>query len=316
MTSLEPSSTSDSRARLVAAGAILAVIAGLLVLDRAVAAILDAGYARSGASPLAQVRHAGADTVVVGTSTAKAAFVPAHWPDKLVNLAQDGQTVLFSIAAARAMLEAPSVKRIIVGIDPFDLASGLTNPAAARIWRIAPLVATIPEVAPLLRQTRPVTEAPVALESWRYRGEVGKIINGLGKTDPPPYRPLPSGQVREPQLNRAMPVKASQMHASLEPYAAVLRRLAGSPGRRIVLVVTPAFMNARYDLPEQAQLIAELRKRLTGAPVCDLMSIDTPAIAAIRASRASFFDNIHLSGEGAAAYSREMARLVKEKCSG
>lgn len=296
------------------AGAILAVIAGLLALDRAMAAILDAGYARSGASPLAQVKHAQAHTVVVGTSTAKAAFTPAHWPDKLVNLAQDGQTVLFSIAAGRAMLEAPSVKRIIVGIDPFDLATGLSNPAAARIWRIAPLVATIPEIAPLLRQTRSVTEAPVALESWRYRGEVGKIINGLGKTEPPPYRALPAGDLKEPQLNRASPVKSQLMHASLEPYAVVLRRLAATPGRQVVLVVTPAYMNARFDLPEQAQLIAELRKRLSGAPVCDLMSLDTPAITSVRDKRANFFDNIHLSGDGAAAYSREMARIVKEKC--
>lgn len=314
MTNPAPSSISDFRSRAVVAGVVLAVIAGLLLLDRAVAAILDAGYARSGASPLAQVRHAGAHTVVVGTSTGKAAFVPRAWPDQLVNLAQDGQTVLFSIAAARAMLAAPTVKRIIVAIDPFDLASGLTNPAAARIWRIAPLVATIPEVAPLLRQTRSVTEAPVALESWRYRGEVGKIINGLGKTEPPPYRPLPAGSLREPQLNRAMPVKPHVLHPTLEPYAAVLRAIASVPGRRVVLVVTPAFMNARFDLPEQAQLIAELRKRLSGAPVCDLMSIDTPALKDIRSKRANFYDNIHLSGEGGAAYTAEMARLVRERC--
>lgn len=314
MTNPAPSSISDFRSRLVIAGAILAVIAGLLLLDRATAAILDGGYARSGASPLAQVKHARAHTVVVGTSTAKAAFMPQQWPDTLVNLAQDGQTVLFSIAAARAMLAAPSVKRIIVGIDPFDLSTGLSNPAAARIWRIAPLVATIPEVAPLLRQTRSVTEAPVALESWRYRGEVGKIVNGLGKTEPPPYRALPAGDLKEPQLNRASPVKPQLMHASLEPYAAVLRRLASTRGRQVVLVVTPAFMNARYDLPEQAQLIAELRKRLSGAPICDLMSVDTPPIAEIRGKRASFFDNIHLSGDGAAAYTREMARLVQAKC--
>lgn len=314
MTNPGPSSTSDFRAGAKVAALVLGVIAALLALDRAVASILDAGYARSGASPLAQVRHAKADAVVVGTSTAKAAFVPSIWPGKLVNLAQDGQTVLFSIAAARAMLDAPTVKRIIIGIDPFDLASGLSNPAAQRIWRIAPLVATLPEVSPMLRQTRSVTEAPVALESWRYRGEVGKIVNGLGKTDPPAYRPLPPGELREPQLNRSSPVRAHRMHASLEPYVTLLREMAKRPGRQLVLVVTPAYRNARYDLPEQAQLLAELRQRLTGAPVCDLMSLDTPTLAQIRGQPANFFDNIHLSGQGAAAYTKELAALVAARC--
>jgi len=314
MTSPAPSSTSASNAGLRVAGLVVAVIAGLLLLDRITALILSAAYDRSGASPLAQVRHVKASTVVVGTSTAKAAFVPELWPDRMVNLAQDGQTVLFSIAAARAMLEAPTVKRIIVGIDPFDLSSGLTNPAAARIWRIAPLVATLPEVAPLLRKTRSVTDAPVALASWRFRGEVGKIVNGLGSTAPPPYKPLPAGELREPQLNRTAPVTPHRMHASLEPYVTVLRDLARMPGRQVVLVVTPAYQNARYDLPEQAQLIAELRQRLTGTSVCDLMSVETPRLAEIRGERANFFDAIHLSGEGARGYAREMARVVAERC--
>lgn len=314
MTNPDPSSTSGSRPAWHICALVLAILAAFFVIDRAIGFLLDAAYTRSGYSPLAQVQYAQADTVVVGTSTAKAAFDPRHWASKMVNIAQDGQSVLFSIAATLAMERASSVKRVVIGIDPQDLLTKMSDPSAKRIWRIAPLVYTLPEVAPMLDETRPFTEAPIALASWRFRGAVEKILRKVGKAAPPPFRELPVASVAEPKLDRSPLSDVPRINEGTARYLSVLRNFIKNSDVQLIFVVTPAYKNKRFDLPTQAALIAALRDRLAGAQVCDLMDFNSPVLDEFRRDPKNFFDNVHLSGRGAPRYTEIMADVISEKC--
>jgi len=292
----------------------MALIACLLAIDRVTALMLDFAYAHSGASPLAQVRAANADTVVVGTSTAKYAFFPKSWPSQMVNIAQDGQTVLFSIGMAVALRDSPNVKRIIVGIDPYDLRSGLDNPSAVRIWRIAPLIYKQPEIASLLERTRPATQAPISLASWRFRGSAHKVIERIGRNAPPPYRSLPQGEVEIPVLDRTPPKQKPRIHPSLHEYLLRLHDVLIASGQQLVLVVTPAYLNLRWDLPDQTPLLDELVARLSGVKLCDLTKLETEQYKSLIRDPENFHDNIHLTRKGAKRYTKFIARSVESSC--
>ena len=314
MTNPAPSSTSAFERPLRVALAIAALGAGLLAADRVLAIGLDALYAHSGASPVAVLNAAKPDTVVVGSSTGKSAIHPEVRPGRLVNFAEDGQTVFYSIAAARAFADVDSVKRIIVAIDPGDLLIGLENPSAKRVWKIAPLIAAIPEVAPMLKQTRSGTEAPFFLTSWRFRGEVGEVIAKLGKTKPKPYRPLPEGHVAEPKPSGAEGNAAAQVHPSLQAYVNVLASVAARKDKQVILIISPMYRATYGTRVTEPAVLADFRKRLGSAPVCDLMDVDTPALVAVRSNPTHFHDSVHLTEAGARAYTAELARLVGEKC--
>ncbi len=314
MTSPAPSSISATEAGWRTAATVAALLAGLLVLDRAAGAVLGWTYARSGASPVRAVAEARPDTVVVGTSSAKYAIDPRAWAGgRLVNLAQDGQTILFSIAAGRVLADAPGVKRIIIGIDPYDLNSGLANPSAPRVWRIAPSVATIPEIASMLAATRPDTAPLLAvLRTWPYRGALDEIWRGLRRPAPPAYVALRPGPVEASPPDP--PGFNLPFSATLDPYIPVLAEIARRPGLEVVLVTTPAYRDDRAARPAQKALLATLVGRLKGAPVCDLTGVDTPALAALRDNPAHFKDAIHLSGPAAALYTAELSALVEARC--
>jgi hypothetical protein len=263
---------------------------------------------------MAVISHEKPDTVVVGTSTGKSAIDPRQWPGKLVNLADDGQTVFYSIAAARAFSEAPGVERIIIAIDPADLASGLENPSAKRIWRIAPLVASIPDIAPLLGQTRPVSEAPFFLTSWRFRGDVAEIVSKLGRTKAKPYRPLTAGVSLPEPVVEPPGAAGLKIHETVLPYLDVLARVARTSGKEIVLTIAPIYRERYSDRPSTAAILAELRRRLAGVPVCDLMERDTPALVAMRRDPANFHDSVHHTEAGAQVFTTELAQLVAQHC--
>lgn len=286
--------------------------AGLLAADRLVALGLDALYSRSGASPVAVLNAAAPDTVVVGSSTGKSSVHPDRWPSKLVNFAEDGQTVFYSIAAARAFADVPSVHRIIVAVDPGDLISGLDNPSAKRVWKIAPLIAAIPDVAPMLKQTRTVTDAPFFLTSWRFRGEVDEIVSKLGKTDVKPFRSLPPGQLSEPRT--PSPEGTAAVHSSLRPYVDVLAKVAKRPGIEVVLTITPIYRDRYQFRGRETAVLKDFKARLGSAPVCDLMDVDTPLLEKIRNEPENFHDAVHLTERGALAFTTELARLVGDRC--
>ena len=308
-------STSGSKVRLKVSALVVATALGLIALDRSIAFVLDRLYARSGASPLAQVRAAGSDTVVVGTSTARYAFHPEAWPSTMVNIAQDGQTIFFTIASAIAMRDAPKVKRIIMGIDPYDLLTGIKNPATERIWRIAPLIYNQPETSNLLAITRPDGRAPIALAMWRFRGATDKVIGKLGKLSPPKFIALPARPQNEPKLNNDAPEKPPKIHPSLFAYIDALREFSISEQRTLILTVTPAYKNPRWNLPDQTPLIQQLLSELRGAHICNLMTMDNEQYDIILAQQENFHDGIHMTREGAMAFTRMIADLSSKHCS-
>ncbi len=314
MTKPVPSSISDTKPHARTALTVALLLAGLFALDRTVGAALGWAYNHSSASPLGTLHASQADTVVIGTSTARYALVPSAWRTRLVNLAQDGQTVLFSIALARILLSENTVKRIIIGIDPYDLNSGLSNPSAARIWRIAPTVRAFPDIAPLLTATRPTNAALSKLSAaWIYRGTVPQIVRSIRSGFTSSYTALTPGTPIEPRKANGRET-ARPFSTSLEPYIDALVMAARGSGTQIVLVVTPAYKDNRAARPDQAQLLDELRARLKDAPVCDLTGIDTPALQELRLQPANFHDNIHLTEAGGGAYTRELQTVIDQRC--
>ncbi|QUS39091.1 hypothetical protein RPMA_09775 [Tardiphaga alba] len=309
-----PSFISAIKTQWRTAATVASLLAALFLLDRISGAALTFAYNKSSASPLVALRASGAATAVVGTSTARYAIVPTAWPSNLVNFAQDGQTFFYSIAMARILSSEPNVRRIILGLDPYDLNSGLSNPSASRVWRIAPTINAYPDLAPLLADTRPGGSSVLTfLATWPYRGAITQIIRGFGKSLVPQYAQLAAGSVVEPSTQGEFAPLA--FSASLDPYIDVLSNVARRPDLQIILVVTPAYKDDRAAHPAQAQLISELIRRLKGAPVCNLTGIDTPALDAVRSNSANFHDNVHLTEGGGRTYTEELNRLIGQHCS-
>ncbi len=46
----------------------------------------------------------------------------------------------------------------------------------------------------------------------------------------------------------------------------------------------------------------------------NLLEAETPELARIRDAADNFHDDVHLDGPGATAYTREMQRLIAERC--
>lgn len=145
-------------------------------------------------------------------------------------------------------------------------------------------------------------------------GEVGEIISKLGKTKPKPYRPLLPGGVTEPRPEGPADPAAAKIHSTVLPYLDVLSRVARDSGKQIILTIAPVYRMRYSDRPGTAALIAGLRHNLASAPVCDLMEIDTPALATLRADPANFHDTVHHTEAGGRLFTIELARLVAERC--
>lgn len=312
MTNPAPLSISDTKRPWRTAAAITALLLGFFALDRCAGGLLAFAYNHSDASPLVALRASGADTVVIGTSTAKYAFVSDLWPTKLINFAQDGQTVLFSIALARALAPQDNVKQIIIGVDPYDLNSGLSNPGASRVWRIAPIVGAFTDIAPILSDTRPTKAAALLSLSatWSYRSLLPQVLRGIGGKAFPIYQPLSAGPLFEPATPRSN-IEQLQFSHSLDRYIEALARAARRPELQLTLVVTPAYQDDRNDQPH---LLDELRRKLGDAPVCDLTRVDTPVLRELRSRADYFHDNIHLTEPGARVFTREINALISQRC--
>ena len=291
-----------------------AILVGLVALDRFGAAALRFAYTNSTASPetlLSQVRP---DTVVIGTSTAKYSFRPDAWDGKLLNLAQDGQTVVFSIVYAAILPPIEGLRRLIVVIDATDLRLGMKNRHISRVWRLAPSIAAHPEVASILKPPLASWEPLAWSHLYHYRGAVEDIVKGLFRPNTVSYQALQPGRVEEPRANPSPDSKAKfrDLDPSLDDMIALLKSTTTRLGVTLVLV-SPL----EYKRPPNARdryVFSELVARLQGIPVCNLLGIETPELRRIRDKANYFHDEVHLDGRGATAYTREMDRVIKERC--
>jgi len=310
MTSRAPSFTSAFKL----AALLAAILLGLFALDRLGAGALHFALMRSNASAELLMSKVRPDTVVVGTSTAKYSFRPDAWNGKLLNFAQDGQTVVFSIAQAAALPPTDTLRRLIVVIDAGDLRQGMKNPDVSRVWRMAPAIAAHPEIASLLKpQTSPWR--PMAWSHlYRYRGTVEDIVKGLIRPRTVAYDVLQPGRVREPRANgnRTSKAKLRDIDPSLDGFIGLLKATTERLKVTLILVAPPAYK--RPPPPEDRQVFAELAGRLQGVPLCNLLEVETPELQRIRDAADNFHDDVHLDGGGATAYTREMQRLIAERC--
>jgi hypothetical protein len=72
-----------------------------------------------------------------------------------------------------------------------------------------------------------------------------------------------------------------------------------------------------YKRPPPAEdrwVFSELVAKLQGVAVCNLLDLETPELQRIRDAAGNFHDDVHLDGNGATAYTREMQRLIAERC--
>jgi hypothetical protein len=308
MTSRAPSFTSAFKLTALLA----AVLLGLFALDRLGADALQFALKRSSASTDLLMAKLRPDTVVVGTSTAKYSFRPDAWNGKLLNLAQDGQTVVFSIVQAAVLPPSDGLRQLIVGIDAGDLRAGMNNPDVARVWRIAPAIAAHPEIASLLKPQMSPWQPMAWSHLYRYRGTVEDIAKGLIRPRAVAYEVLQPGPVREPRAGKAAKEKRRDIDPSLDGFIGLLKSTAERLGVTLILVAPPVYK--RPPSLGDRRVFAELAERLNGVPLCNLLDAETAELARIRDAADNFHDDVHLAGPGAAAYTREMQRLIAERC--
>ncbi len=291
-----------------------AVLIGLFALDRLGAAALRFAYTHSTASPemlLARVRP---DTVVIGTSTAKYSFRPDAWNGKLLNLAQDGQTVVFSIVYAAVLPATDGLQRLVVVIDAADLRLGMKNPNLSRVWRIAPAIAGHPEISSLLKPPLPSREPLAWSHLYRYRGAVEDIVKGLIRPKTVAYEALEPGRVHPPNV-KSSSKSAGKFHdldPSLDKVIALLKQTTRRLGATLVLVSPLAYK--RPPTERDRLVFSELAAKLQDVPVCNLLGVETPELQRISDEAKYFHDEVHLDGRGAAAYTREMQRVIGDRC--
>jgi hypothetical protein len=290
------------------------VLIALFALDRVGAAALRFAFTRSMVSPEMMLTQGRPDTVVIGTSTAKYSFRPDAWNGKLLNLAQDGQTVVFSIVYAAVLPTTDSLKHLVVVIDAGDLRIGMSNPNLSRVWRIAPALAGHPEISSLLKSPLPWHEPLGWSHLYRYRGTVEDIIKGLIRQKPASYEALAPGRVSPPGNNNSS--KSTGTHRHLDPALDKIVALLKATTKRLrttLVLVSP--LAYKRPSPEEDRLVfSELAAKLQDIPFCNLLDVETPELRRIRDEAKYFHDEVHLDGRGAIAYTREMQRVIDDRC--
>ena len=298
------------------AALLAAILIGLFALDRLGAGALHFALMRSNASAELLMSKVRPDTVVVGTSTAKYSFRPDAWNGKMLNLAQDGQTVVFSIVQAAVLPSTDGLRRLIVVIDAGDLREGMKNPDVSRVWRIAPAIAGHPEIASLLKPQISPWQPMAWSHLYRYRGTVEDIAKGLIRRRTVAYDVLQPGRVREPRADadgdRPSKAKLRDIDPSLDGFIGLLKSTTERLKVTLILVAPPVYK--RPPPPEDRWVCSQLADRLQGAPVCNLLDLETPELQRIRDAAGNFHDDVHLDGSGATAYTREMQRVIADRC--
>lgn len=327
MTKDAPSSTSASEPRAGAPRAALtgrrlalvlaALVAALVALDRLGGAALDALYAQSPVNPVHRIAASGARNVVLGSSVSKYAVDPAHFLPRSFNAGANGQGMFYAVALLRNLPGDAPVDRAVLGLDPAELHSGMDDPNLPHLARLSPLARNDPWLRKMLAAGDPLFELKALSRLYFHRGSLVSALKGL-------LRPETLGDGFEPLTGVAhegqRPDPASLEGAPLAPAPESLSALeaglaaANERGIQVVAVVIPLFGRERAEEPKFAKLMAAARERLAAAGACDLTAVETPELDAIRSDPSLYFDGPHMNAKGARRYSRELARLVRERC--
>lgn len=316
MTKHATSSISASRGQALRVSAcLLALLCGLFVVDRGAAMTLRFIYQYSDANPRVLVERIEPDTLVVGSSTGKYAFHPDAWPGAMLNLAQNGQSFLYSLAMTLSVQGSESLERIIIALDPSDLLSGIENRNVERIWRIAPLITDHAVLSDLLAETRPTLHPAQYIESWAFRGQVPDILLSAIRPVTPHYEALPVLPKTLPNIQKTSKGRSPTINRSLDKYVKALRTYLENSSQKVIFVVTPAYGNLRSNLYDQNVLIDELLRKLPASNICDLTSLDSEAFWNIARTHEFFNEGPHMSEAGAVSYTKAIHDQITKKCS-
>lgn len=306
-----PSSISVSR--LCRALAVTAVL--LIAFDQGAGLFLDHVYRNSSRSPLARMTMSGPATLVLGSSTAKYAIDPDAFLPATYNGAANGANLFYVAAIMRNLPRTPNLKRIVIGFDPADFISGYRSPNFKRLWLIAPLGRRDPLLRDWLTLDEPVKRAHFLSGLLLYRGEVVPLIRQWLKP-----RPLDNGYAPLESAGMTIPGMGAPMlgAAPVAPESAEAVRLIAEAARRldvqVISVITPMAGRIRESDSLFGNGLAAIRSGLAGARHCDLLGLESADIGSLVLTSGYFLDGAHLTGSGAATYSKILARQIARHC--
>jgi hypothetical protein len=308
----EPARAAPTRRQVTVALALVAL--ALVVSDQVYGYVHDRMFAASSFNPAARVQQAAPDTLVIGASGAHYALDPAVLGGRTYNAAEDGQSG-FYVASLLNVLPAGSIRRVIYGFDPGDVASGLDGPNVKHLLRFAPFVKYDPVFERWATGGRLLARLKLQSGYYRYRGIAATTQRRWHK---PQWRGTGFAALEGTMAPRALPVPetlpavmpAASGLEMLEAVAAAVRRHQAE----LVVVVPPMYGEDRGALPHNAAIMQAMRDRFAGLKLCDLTLAPAAAFADIFENRLYYRDGAHTNGAGARAYSDIIRSLIAERC--
>ncbi|MGB8275606.1 MAG: hypothetical protein WCF16_10105 [Alphaproteobacteria bacterium] len=319
-----PSSTSVSRppasrasARTVALALALLAL-GLFAADRAGGVLLDRLYPASGASPAVRIAQARPQVLVLGSSIAKYAIDPAAFLPGTFNAAANGQGLFYAAALVRNLPQDSGVKRIVFGVDPAEFIAGYKDSTFPHLADLGPLARHDPWLRDMIGRGDPWAELKFQSRLYYYRGALAQILKRLlrraeARAGFEPLRGVAHGPDM-PVYHDVPPGKPSA-HESLAALDLLLEA-AAARGIQVVGLAIPEWGRDFATAPRYQAVIAAIRARLEAAGACDVIVAESVELDRIRNDGALSFDGAHMNAAGAAAYSPEIARLIRERCGG
>lgn len=312
MTKNAASSTSATR---VAIGLVLTVLA-ILGIDQGGALFLDWAYKRSTMSPLVRIKLSGAETLVLGSSTAKYAIDSDHFLANSLNVGEDGQGIFYTATILHTLPENGAIKRVVAMVDPSGLNSGFKSSNLKHLWRYAPLSRDNPQIGEWLKASD--TWAPIKLLSglFTYRAVGREVVKEW-------LRPRKQFYAYEPLIGQAEPIKVSPeiddtAPVQISPEGLKLLDTLAEDARRLqiqlIVAVSPFPGYLREEQTKYVEIFSSIRDRLSEVRFCDLTKSSPKALREFILDPKYFWDGPHLNQTGAQVYSRILAERIETEC--
>lgn len=312
MTKNAASSTSATK---VAIGLVLTVLA-ILGIDQGGALFLDWAYKRSTMSPLVRIKLSGADTLVLGSSTAKYAIDTEHFLANSLNAGEDGQGVFYTATILRALPEGGAIKRVVAMVDPGGLIAGFNSSNLKHLWRYAPLSRDHPRVRKWLEASDPWASVKLLSGLVTYRSVGREVVKEW-------LRPRKQYYAYEPLVGQAEPINVTPEIDDTAPAPVSLEGLKlldsmAEDAKRLqiqlIVAVSPFPGYLREEQTRYADVFSSMRDRLSGVGFCDLTKSAPKALRQFILDPQYFWDGPHLNETGAQVYSRILAERIETEC--
>lgn len=313
------SSTSASEDRPASARQVALVLVTLAIslaaFDQMAGWALNWIFDRSSFNPVAHVRRAKPETLILGSSGGHYAFDPQVLGGNTFNASKDGQGGFYVAAMLNALPADTGLKRVIYAVDPYDIADGLKGPNIKNLAQYTPWLARDPVLREWLTFNRPLEEYKLLSGLYRYRGLITKVVRTWlrGQWNERGFSPL-TATMEERPFPQIAALPASMPDAS---GLAMLRQIASATRRldaALIVVVSPTYGYDRALLTENRRLLEVLREVFAETRFCDLTRMDDPEYQAIWQNHTYFADGAHMNAEGSKAYSALVKERIAQRC--